>query len=153
MNIFIILFICYILLLLLVVVVYSKDLECNLVRRSWMDCKGSTDNKNTLSRYYHKGNSQSKITNSNFSKIIEFIEAIKPNKFILSTTTTEKKFLYIHPSKIVDTDQYQVEDRGVLEPGITALFTGLVSNACKNENDIIIVDVGVVIMRFFAIFI
>jgi len=135
--------------MLLVKYVYSEDLECNLIRRSWIDCKGTPYNKNSaknssISRFHYKGHPSSKHINSNFYKITEFIEAIKPNKFILSLTTTEKKFLFLHPSKVIDIDQYQVEDRGVLEPAITTLWTGLVSHACKNENDIVIVDVGVV---------
>ena len=72
-----------------------------------------------------------------------FLSTSKTKHLRLTILQTARKFLYLHPAAEEDTDAFQLQSRGVLEPGITALWQGLVQQACEKELGTLIVDVGV----------
>jgi FkbM family methyltransferase len=65
------------------------------------------------------------------------------HKLEVTLTTTYPRFLYLHPTSEQDIDQYQLVSRGVLEPGLTALWIHLTKYACQNVPTTTIVDIGV----------
>lgn len=72
-----------------------------------------------------------------------FLERSLSHHVILLLTHTTPRFAYLHPTREQDDDEFQVQEHGVLEPGITALWQGLIRDACQSDLPALIVDVGV----------
>ena len=58
----------------------------------------------------------------------------------LALSSTDPPFLFLHPPASLDADMAQVQSRGVLEPGITALWMAITRDACAAGA--LVVDVG-----------
>jgi FkbM family methyltransferase len=74
-----------------------------------------------------------------------FLNASLTKKLELVLSSTSLPFLFLAPRPEQDQDLWQLSSRGVLEPGITALWTGLVKDACGSAHSLpaLVIDVGV----------
>jgi len=79
-----------------------------------------------------------------FTATTALLDRSSSHKLHVRHMHTSVRFLFAHPSTEQDADMEQVEQRGVLEPGITALWQGLIGPACASANKpALVVDVGV----------